>query len=304
MWYRNIVKTSIFDTVTYCPICESQNVKTHFQRPYDGEEMTSYLSSYYEGRVDLSLFIGESFLINYCESCDFYWQQNVLTEEYAEILYTEWGSLEKSREKQKTKKRKKKINKLLILNNLLNALNLNNPDLRILDFGGGWSTFAQAAVYLGYEAFLLETSEEKREFARSKGVQVIHSMDEVEESFFDLIILNQVLEHIPFPKTILESLYPENQKRGGLYVAVPQVDPDEPIIAKGSFEPLEHINSFTPTSLIKILKTTGYDPVGVASSYSALDRETLTRTLVRNAKTQFLPESKKFFHTLQLARKP
>lgn len=249
--------------------------------------MQSHLKNHYGNRVDLSIFKDALFQIDHCSDCDFYWQVNVLSEPNMNLLYNQWIDLESSREKQAQKNREKKLNKVLILHNLLNALNLRGQNLKILDFGGGWSTFAQAAALFQYEAYLLETSEEKREFARCRGIHAIESLSATEDNFFDLVILNQVLEHVPEPRRLLSSILPKVKPGGGLYVAVPETNVREPVLAKGSFEPLEHINSFTPHSLGKLMRTVRLELTPFYSAHCGLSLNQVIHTVMKNAKTFF-----------------
>lgn len=276
--------TSIhFEEYPNCPICGKKALQTPFyEAPYDSGGVRDFIGRYYQGRVESDIFKGVSFRINRCERCDFYWHQNVLNKENLEKLYSRWIDPEKSRAKQERKSVKDRMLISHVIARQLQLVQGIHGKPKVLDFGGGWGTWALCAFALGCDVYLIETSGERVKFAQKKGLKVVHSLEEVAEDFFDLVILSQVLEHVPQPKQLLQSLMKLIRFGGGCSISVPNAKHNTQVLNKGPFQPLEHVNGFTRNSLRKIVMECGLDICKDYSLYSKLSPESLFKSLGRN----------------------
>ena len=86
------------------------------------------------------------------------------------------------------------------------------------------------------------------------------------EKVVSVISLMDVLEHVPYPKEVLSSLYPKMEKDGCLIISMPNT---ENLIWKLMTEQnqnpylgeLEHYHNFSRTRLFSLLKECGFDAV-------------------------------------------
>jgi SAM-dependent methyltransferase len=113
---------------------------------------------------------------------------------------------------------------------------------------------------LGSQPCGVEPGNAYREFARSKGIPVHDSVDELkqkETGRFDIISMAHVLEHLPDPVGILADLRETLLTPGGwLLLEVPN------LYAHDSFE-IAHLLSFSRHTLIESVKQAGFEIVRV-----------------------------------------
>jgi SAM-dependent methyltransferase len=149
----------------------------------------------------------------------------------------------------------------------------------VFDIGFG---FAQALIYLKNKGLLvsgLEPSIEGYNYAVEKGIEAFHTGIEnlscVEGKKFDIVLLLNVLEHLRSPvetlKNISDQLLNEN---GILVIDVPNDFNTFQKVANTEFGLNEwwvvspnHINYFSCSSLIKVLKDCGYKIFDYHSSF-------------------------------------
>ncbi len=100
------------------------------------------------------------------------------------------------------------------------AKQTNKRTLSILDVGCASGSFLSLAAARGYEVTGVEPNKKLCAFARKRGLKIIGDYFPPAEPFennFDVIIFNDVFEHIPDINSILESCK-DNLKEGGLLV--------------------------------------------------------------------------------------
>lgn len=148
----------------------------------------------------------------------------------------------------------------------------------VFDIGFG---FAQALVYLknkGLKVSGIEPSDEGVEYAREKGIEVIHggvdNFDLVTERS-DAVLLLSVLEHLREPeKTILNIKEKILAPNGLLVIDVPNDFNDFQLVADAEYDldqwwvyPPNHINYFSHDSLQELLKGCGFKIIHCTSSF-------------------------------------
>ncbi len=302
------MKNDIFIDVINCPICNSSKKKSLFySKNYDSNELKGYLKKYYGGRIDYDFFLDHKFTINYCEACDFYWHGSILNNKYLEILYSYWVDKDQSLIKHlKNKSPLSRIQTLAFLSRCMNSQEkfLLRNDIKFLDFGGGWGDFSICAKALGCDVFLYELSTERISNALSHGIPCLSSEDlGNHKNSFDFILLNQVLEHIPNPKKLIEDVYLLLKSGGLMVVSVPNANKSLNIIEKGPFQPLEHINCFTPNSLKKIVEKSNFTIINSNPFFSEISLRSLVLNLVRKFIFRFFNKSISIFDTSILCKK-
>ena len=94
---------------------------------------------------------------------------------------------------------------------------------RVLDFGCGGGFFLRVCQRLGATVKGIEPSPIGAEFARSHGLDVFHgTLEQFEtDEKFDIITVNQVLEHVPDPISTLTRLKSLLAPGGTILIAVP-----------------------------------------------------------------------------------
>src|SRR2546423_913325 len=98
----------------------------------------------------------------------------------------------------------------------------------ILDIGCGTGLALEIARQRGLETFGLEFNHAAAEEARSRGHTVfeipIQEIDSKWNGYFDLISLNQILEHVPDPVALIKSCIPLLSSHGIIAIAVPSAE--------------------------------------------------------------------------------
>ena len=154
----------------------------------------------------------------------------------------------------------------------------NIKEKKLFDIGFG---FAQALIYFkgkGLKVSGLEPSTEGYQYAKSKGLNVynaeIENFQEINDKF-DIVFLNNVLEHLRKPADTLNRIKEELLLKNGLLVVdVPNDFNDFQIIANQEYNldewwvyPPNHINYFSHDSLKSLLKGCGYKIEYCTSSF-------------------------------------
>jgi hypothetical protein len=154
------------------------------------------------------------------------------------------------------------------------SAHLGKPRLKVLDYGAGWGLWPIIATRLGHDASATELSPDKADHMIREGVTVIGDED-IHRHRFDVINLEQTLEHLPAPRTLLEMLVPSLS--GVLKIAVPnaayaRIEDFE----RGDFSrlpillPFEHVNGFTRQSLTALIESVGLREIRPSHRYAWL----------------------------------
>ena len=133
---------------------------------------------------------------------------------------------------------------------------------RVLEIGSGWGTFLKLiADTYKCDVRGVEISELAVRVAREHyGLSIEHkTLNDFTYRYkgekFDVIIMMQVLEHIVDPNKGLKQLASLLSNGGVAYIAVPNtMQPNEPL---DRFFHFEHVNYFSPYTLMKILEKNG-----------------------------------------------
>lgn len=85
---------------------------------------------------------------------------------------------------------------------------------------------------------------------------------------YQLIVLNQVIEHIRDINKLIPKLNSLLQKKSYLYIATPNINSLSSLIFKDNFEyiiPPEHLNYFNKKSISKLLKINGFEIIAIST---------------------------------------
>jgi 2-polyprenyl-3-methyl-5-hydroxy-6-metoxy-1,4-benzoquinol methylase len=262
-----------------CPLCTDSEGDLVLSLPYDSPEIVDFLTDRY-GDADYETYLGgETLAIRHCASCKFYWHEFVLEDDGMETLYEDWCSRDE-RERLRAGKRLLKRNdwdtretNIVRASRLRNYFEKRPKNVRALDFGMGWGEFLLAVQALGCEVVGVELSEMRREYASDNGVPVVPTLDAVEGQF-DFVSVHQTLEHVPDPDTLVSQLADRVVPGGLLHVTVPNPESptEENILANSPFQPLEHVNAFTRSALVNLVRDYGGEVVYPSPSLVKLRR--------------------------------
>lgn len=104
---------------------------------------------------------------------------------------------------------------------------LARPGMAVLDYGCGAGVSLMEAKALGAEPYGIEADPNVKQVVDALGLRIhIGTLDDFphQDLRFDLIVLNQVLEHIPQPQDLLARFDKLLKPEGRLVIAVPNAD--------------------------------------------------------------------------------
>ena len=111
---------------------------------------------------------------------------------------------------------------------------------KLLEFGSSWGYFLYQAQKLGFEGTGIELSEPRRTYGtRNLQVNILKSLDEVENGIFDFIYTAHTLEHLTDPSGIFQKFACLLKENGILIIEVPNFYPNKPKLSLiGAVHPL------------------------------------------------------------------
>ena len=137
----------------------------------------------------------------------------------------------------------------------------------LLDYGSGGGRWAAAAHQAGFRVTAYEPATSRQ--GQNGDVELVGSLQAVEGRRFDVINLEQVLEHIPDPVRDLRALKQYCHAGPVLRISVPDVARLGKRLWDGFpfngrtmhvLSPYEHLHGFRQSSLQALLKTVGLEP--------------------------------------------
>lgn len=184
-----------------------------------------------------------------------------------------------------------------------------SPNLiSVLDFGFGWAEWAKMAMAYGCDVTGVELSQERREYAKSIGLNVL-DIQELPPNQFHFINTEQVFEHVVEPRDLLARLLVSLRTNGIIKISVPKSDgslrkikktQDFTLLAQHEIvpiAPLEHVNCYTYKSLVALANTVGLKPLHPSfhklynSSSGWLDTKNAFRLIARPFYRHVFPKS-------------
>lgn len=147
-----------------------------------------------------------------------------------------------------------------------------------LDVGFGNGSLLFTAQEYGFESIGVDLRDENVELMKKSGFQAhCDFVQNIEfEKMISVVSLMDVLEHVPYPKEVLESLNSKMTTNGCLLISMPN---SENMVWKlmteqnknPYFGELEHYHNFSRTRLYDLLQECGFEPVryGISQRYRA-----------------------------------
>jgi SAM-dependent methyltransferase len=159
------------------------------------------------------------------------------------------------------------------------ALRCHGSGERVLDVGCGQGEFLQWLEDQGFEPHGLEPAEDAAELARERGLDARTGtledlFREIERPTFHVVVLLQVLEHVPDPTEMLRGIHGLLEPGGLLYVRAPNdFNPlQEAAQRKLGKDPWwiavpDHVNYFDIASLCELIRRLGFEPVDIQADF-------------------------------------
>jgi 2-polyprenyl-3-methyl-5-hydroxy-6-metoxy-1,4-benzoquinol methylase len=125
---------------------------------------------------------------------------------------------------------------------------------KILDFGAGSGNLSQYLKNKGYDVDSYEVDEKSKNWLKEK--RKLNVIDKPKDNYYDAIILEQVLEHVPRPVETLEKLKDSLKKDGVLFISLPNINSTQAKLFKEEWFHLDaprHINHFYGRSFSRLI---------------------------------------------------
>ncbi len=133
-----------------------------------------------------------------------------------------------------------------------------------LDIGCGSGASLIEAEYLGANAFGLEADPNVEKIRKALNLNIFQgNLDEspLKDISFNLIVLNQVIEHIPEPDTLLESLNTKLTKDGLIIISLPNINSFWRFLFKEkwiNWHVPYHLHHFNDKNFIRLINKCGF----------------------------------------------
>jgi 2-polyprenyl-3-methyl-5-hydroxy-6-metoxy-1,4-benzoquinol methylase len=132
----------------------------------------------------------------------------------------------------------------------------------LLDLGCGAGFFLDEAKQRGWQVSGTEWAQEMLQYASSTlNLHVAKSIDEFEDSSFDVVTMWEYIEHLPNPLEHLEQSRQILKPQGLLCISTPNTAHWQVRLNPGDwweFKPPAHLTFFTPTTLRHLVESAGY----------------------------------------------
>jgi 2-polyprenyl-3-methyl-5-hydroxy-6-metoxy-1,4-benzoquinol methylase len=261
-----------------CPSCRSIDVQDFYRSPLDENPIKKYLETFYspQGGIDFNYLSGGSYILAECSTCGLIFQKEILSEALLEKLYGEWidPSLVSAQHiLEDDLQHYASISQEVM--QIISCFNSVPAKLDFFDFGMGLGQWALMAKAFGCNVSGLEVTKERVELAKANGIKVL-DWNEVAFCQFDFINTEQVFEHLANPLDTLTHLVQALKPDGILKISVPTAKDIERRLkimdwsahkySKNSLNPvapLEHVNFFRRTSLMKMATLAGLKEVHI-----------------------------------------
>jgi len=163
----------------------------------------------------------------------------------------------------------------------IDAVSKKPADVKFLDFSMGWGNWMTIAKAFGCDVYGSEFSPARIKHAEKLGIKVLNP-EEIRGMKFDVINIEQVLEHLVNPCDVLKELKQSLNKRGVIRAGVPRcanlkyrlsiANWGSTIHGENSLNdiaPLQHINFFSGESLLTSGRMAGLEIFSEKNAHQA-----------------------------------
>lgn len=170
----------------------------------------------------------------------------------------------------------------------------------VLDIGCGNGQFLKNALELGWEAWGIDQDPLAVETAKKTGARVIQGGlpdTGLPSSYFDVVTLSHVLEHVYDPLAALKESYRLLKPGGLIWIATPNQNSYGHAQFAGSWrgiEPPRHLVIFTTNSLIKLLRSANFTKINHKPCRKQANEFYKNSHMIKNEKSKKLPISLRY----------
>lgn len=140
----------------------------------------------------------------------------------------------------------------------------------VVEFGMGWGYWCRMAMAFNYRVTGIELSPERVAHAASMGVASVPAIDHLPPASVHFIYANQVFEHLAEPQQTMRELSALLAEDGVMLIRVPNARHTASQLRSNGWQPelaaihpLEHINAFTRSSLLRAARCARLRPASV-----------------------------------------
>ena len=137
----------------------------------------------------------------------------------------------------------------------------------VLEVGCGFGELYRLATKAGYNYSVIEPSPLRAKFIRDLGLEIFEGtieeyINKTTNKKFDIIILDNVIEHIPYPNKVIAEIKPLLTNGGFLILVAPNLFDLRRYLMPGwgkkQIMPVGHVNYFSPKTLKMLLENNGF----------------------------------------------
>lgn len=259
---------------THCPACFSTEINQLYRCGYDDARIHHYLDQAYAlvgPGIEYQYLQDAVYQLNECLHCGLIYQEYIPDDELMNILYERWidPQLGFIRHEQQINTLRYYAEYAQEVMQMIAYFRQIPASLKIFDFGMGWGKWARMAQAFGCDVYGNELSPARINYVTAHGIKIL-AWDKIPQHQFDFINTEQVFEHLPEPLETLLHLKGALKPGGLLKISVPDgadinrrlavMDWHAPKGSKNSLNPvspLEHINCFKRSTLVKMAAQAG-----------------------------------------------
>ena len=247
----------MFDIRDRCVGCDATESIELASGKFSDEPLRGFIQADPWGENPMPLLKDHKWALHQCARCGQKQHRYVLSPEWNEVRFSKWMSEDAIRQFEA----QHGSGGTSALDHVAHVLRLRKLGVsRVLDFGCGFGRFLEMCRLFGMHAVGVDRSNARRSGA---GIQIFAELNDVEGKF-DAITMFEVLEHLDDPLSTLRSLTRRLKPEGLMIVEVPDTSGVTGITNRNDYykiHPLDHINAFTPASLVKIMRNAGFEPI-------------------------------------------
>lgn len=250
-----------------CPLCST--VDSECLLAIDvGDILNANWSYRKEFWDDLEKADHKTLSINKCVNCDFIFSAMLPSDEFLSFVYDQLIDINLARSESYCAGNLASRMKYLSM-----LLNLVDSPCKILDYGCGFGpTLALLKKIIGVVSIGYETSHARVRELRSSGYTIVdNENDLLNFSPFHVVILDNVLEHVPEPHAVLSQIKKICTENALLYISVPsanqayirrqKVNKRQGKLIAMDVNPWEHLSYFSLRHLDNLLSQHGFRPL-------------------------------------------
>ena len=268
--------------LSHCPICGYANSETVVQLNNKNEKFFELLDERkYSGLYrDWDLIKDKKISIDKCQACDHLWYKYQPSDSQLAQMYASAKSLSPSLASALNGR------KMDELGRLRRNFNMGQKQT-LLDFGAGNCRFSDAAFKLGFRVTAYDPNPIR--MTKSSDYDVVSDLAELSGSRFDVILLEQVLEHVPDPLETIASIKNLCDNQSLIRITVPNLDrasKSRDLWNEWPFDggkmhimsPFEHLHGYSVKSLSILLEKSNLKMIRAADYFAFNPLESI-RTL-------------------------